>query len=211
MTKEEIKEYKRNWYLSNIELCKERAKRNKKLNKESVDEYNKNYRAKHKDKLKKWQEENKTHIKEYKKQYKLKNKTNRNVHEKKRKISDDLYNLKCSIRRSISSSFKKRGYSKDSKTCKILGCSFDDFKTHIESKFEPWMNWSNYGNINGIANVEKFSWDIDHIIPLYDAKTKEDIIRLNHYTNLQPLCSYTNRILKRNCNNFRYHSYNVHN
>ena len=27
--------------------------------------------------------------------------------------------------------------------------------------------------------------------------TEADIINLNHYTNLQPLCSYTNRNLKR--------------
>ena len=40
--------------------------------------------------------------------------------------------------------------------------------------------------------------DIDHIIPLSSAKTEEDIIRLNHYTTLQPLCSYTNRYIKKN-------------
>jgi hypothetical protein len=30
-------------------------------------------------------------------------------------------------------------------------------------------------------------WQIDHIIPLLTAKTEEDVIRLSHYTNLQPL------------------------
>jgi len=41
------------------------------------------------------------------------------------------------------------------------------------------------------------SWDIDHIIPTSTAKTEEDIIRLNHHTNLQPLCSYMNIIVKK--------------
>jgi hypothetical protein len=60
------------------------------------------------------------------------------------------------------------------------------------------MTWENYGNPkDGILELNK-TWDIDHIIPLYDAITEEDIIRLNHYTNLQPLCSYTNRIIKKN-------------
>ena len=35
--------------------------------------------------------------------------------------------------------------------------------------------------------------DLYHIIPIADAKTEEDIIKLNHYKNLQPLCSHINR------------------
>jgi hypothetical protein len=45
---------------------------------------------------------------------------------------------------------------------------------------------------------ENFGWDIDHFIPVSSAKTEEDIVKLNHYTNLQPLCSYVNRYIKRN-------------
>lgn len=56
------------------------------------------------------------------------------------------------------------------------------------------MNWNNHGKYNGEYN---FGWDIDHIIPLDSAKTEEDIIKLNYYTNLQPLCSYINRVVKR--------------
>ena len=57
------------------------------------------------------------------------------------------------------------------------------------------MNWSNHGKYNGEFN---FGWDIDHIIPISSAKSEEEIIQLNHYTNLQPLCSYINRVVKRN-------------
>jgi hypothetical protein len=57
------------------------------------------------------------------------------------------------------------------------------------------MNWENYGLYNG---TEKYGWDIDHVIPLSTAKTEEDVLRLNHYTNLQPLCGYHNRVIKRN-------------
>jgi len=34
------------------------------------------------------------------------------------------------------------------------------------------------------------------------AENEEDIIRLNHYTNLQPLCSYINRYIKRDNVNY---------
>lgn len=56
------------------------------------------------------------------------------------------------------------------------------------------MNWENRGLYNGELN---YGWDIDHIIPLSSARTEEDVIRLNHYTNLQPLCSKMNRDIKR--------------
>jgi len=45
-------------------------------------------------------------------------------------------------------------------------------------------------------------WDIDHIIPLSAAETEEDIIRLNHHKNLQPLCSKVNRYIKRDILDF---------
>jgi hypothetical protein len=63
-----------------------------------------------------------------------------------------------------------------------------------ESKFESWMSWENKGLYNGELN---YGWDIDHIIPLSSADIEEDIIRLNHYTNLQPLCSKVNREIKK--------------
>ena len=51
------------------------------------------------------------------------------------------------------------------------------------------MSWDNYGKYNGEFN---YGWDIDHIKPISSAKTKEEIIKLNHYTNLRPLCSKEN-------------------
>ena len=59
-----------------------------------------------------------------------------------------------------------------------VGCGRDQLKKHLESKFQPGMTWDNH----------KFKgWHIDHIIPLSSAKTPEEMIKLNHYTNLQPL------------------------
>ena len=56
------------------------------------------------------------------------------------------------------------------------------------------MNWENYGLYNGEDN---YGWDLDHIIPLSSAKSEEEVIQLNHYTNLQPLCSKVNRFIKK--------------
>lgn len=132
------------------------------------------------------------------KEYRIKNKdiVNKklNLLYKKRAENDPLFKLKVSLRKMINNKLKYGGYSKKTKTQQILGCSFEEFKEYLESKFESWMNWGNYGKYNGTLN---FGWDIDHIIPLSSAKTEEEIIKLNHYTNLQPLCSYTNRYIKR--------------
>jgi glutamine synthetase adenylyltransferase len=51
----------------------------------------------------------------------------------------------------------------------------------------------NRGLYNGELN---YDCDIDHIITISSTKTEEEIIKLNHYSNLQPLCSYTNRVIE---------------
>ena len=105
-----------------------------------------------------------------------------------------MYRLKNNLRTNIWSSIKRCGYKKYSKTYEILCCSFEEFKLHLESKFEDWMNLENYGKYNGELN---YGWDIDHIIPVSSANSEEEIIKLNHYTNLQPLCSKINRDIKK--------------
>jgi hypothetical protein len=56
------------------------------------------------------------------------------------------------------------------------------------------MSWDNRGKFNGEAN---YGWDLDHIKPLSSAQTIEEVKELCHYTNIQPLCSYMNRCVKR--------------
>ena len=97
----------------------------------------------------------------------------------------------------IGNSLRKKNYKKKSRTHKMLGCSFEDLKQHIELLWKPWMNWNNYGSVNGKQPTsEGQCWDIDHIIKLSTAKTEEELLKLFHYTNLQPLCSYINRWIK---------------
>ncbi len=59
------------------------------------------------------------------------------------------------------------------------------------------MTWENKGNPKDGIHEPNKTWDIDHIIPTSTAITEEDVIRLNHYTNLQPLCSFYNRNIKK--------------
>ena len=124
----------------------------------------------------------------------------RRLYRANKRENDPLFVLKHSIRRNIGLYFTKGRYIKKQSTEEIIGCSFEFFKAYIESKFEPWMDWSNYGLFN---NTPNYGWDLDHKIPVSLAETEQQLITLNHYTNFQPMCSYENRIVKNNKLNYK--------
>lgn len=185
--KEKLNRCAREYYKNNREKILLRQK-------EKPKEKDKIYRLDNADTIKvyatKWREDNKEYIREYAKS----NRQKISTQQRKKKQEDSFYRLRCNLRRRIKETFNTNGFTKKSKTAEILGCTFEEFKLHLESKFEPWMAWDNRGLYNGELNC---GWDIDHIIPVSSAITEEDIIKLNHYTNLQPLCSYINRNIKR--------------
>lgn len=114
-----------------------------------------------------------------------------NEYKKKRLANDPLYRLKENTKMQIKKCITKQGYTKDSNTYNIIGCTYDELIQYLESQFKSWMNWTNYGLYEkGKYNV---GWDIDHIIPLSSAKNKTELYKLFHHTNLQPLCSKVNR------------------
>lgn len=178
------KEKNRKNYIKHREKRLEQQKEYVNVNKEKIAEYKKQ-----------WAQEKKEHLKEYRKKYNEKNIDYIRERNNKRLKDDPLYALTVSLRKNILKAFRKRGFDKGSSTQLILGCSFEEFKVYIESKWEPWMNWENRGLYNGEPN---YGWDIDHIKPLSIATTLEDVYNLNHHTNLQPLCSKVNRDIKKN-------------
>ena len=195
------KEYYKQWREKNKEYVKQKEKeRNEtKERKEYIKEYSKNNRELLNDLQRKWRKNNPEKSKEFDKNSKLKYKEKRTesnrVYVKNKRKTNPIFRMSENIRRQILLSIQRGGYTKRSSTYDILGCTYDEFKNHLEGLFEPWMNWSNYGLYNGELN---YGWDIDHIIPRCSGKSEEDLIRLNHYTNLQPLCSKVNRDIKRN-------------
>lgn len=100
---------------------------------------------------------------------------------KRRNELDPLYRFKRAIRRSTGRCFSYVTEKKRQQCESYLGTTWDKAKKHIESQFANVMNWDNYGE-----------WHIDHITPLANAETEADVIRLSHYTNLQPLWAEDN-------------------
>lgn len=171
----------------NIVLCKE-----------CYIEYRKNYNYK---KIYSKRVENKNEYNKSQREYYKNNKDKHNdavsKYKKKKRKEDPIYKFKENVRGVIGRGFREKGFIKESRTYEILGCTYDEFIKHIQLQFKDWMTWENYGIDKRTKLEPNISWDIDHIIPLSQAKTKGEVIKLNHYTNLQPLCSYVNRRIKR--------------
>jgi hypothetical protein len=157
--KERMKEYKKEYYQVNKKYKKEYNKEYREANKEYYKEY-----------LKEYHQVNKEKLEEYRKEYK-----------RERRKTDPLFKMKCNLSTRTWAAFKNKGYSKTSKTRKMLGIDWEVAKQHIERQFKKGMNWNNYGE-----------WHIDHIIPLSSASTSERLKELCHYTNLQPLWAEDN-------------------
>ena len=133
-----------------------------------------------KDKI--WGEKNKDKVYQYTKNWTDKNREKRREYlknyDRKKRSENTVFKLKCYVRNRIRSFFKLNDITKGNKTFDIIGCTPLELKSHLENLFTPEMTWENYG---------KFGWHIDHIIPLESAKTEEEMFKLCHYTNLQPL------------------------
>ena len=91
--------------------------------------------------------------------------------------TEPLFKLRSNIRTLIKNSMANQFTIKSKKTIDILGCTFEEFKIHIEKQFDDKMNWDNHGSY----------WHYDHIKPISLAQNEQEVYDLNHYTNFQPL------------------------
>ncbi|WP_440679034.1 hypothetical protein [Candidatus Pelagibacter sp. HIMB1517] len=96
--------------------------------------------------------------------------------------------LALRMRHRIAEFMKIKKMTKKNKTFHMVGCTPQELKSHLESQFKDGMTWDNW-TVHG--------WHIDHIIPLDSAKNEEDLKKLCHYSNLQPMWAKEN-ILKSN-------------
>ena len=165
--REKIKQYKKLYYEENKEKIKEYINKNEEHYKQIRRKYRQNNKEKIDKYMKDYREKNKDKINEVAKKYR-----------EKRKKEDYIFKFKTKIRALILNSFKRRNKTKSESTEKILGCSLDYFIEHL---------FKTYKNNYGVEWDEKEKVHIDHIIPLATVKTEEEVIKLNHYTNLQLL------------------------
>jgi hypothetical protein len=151
-------------------ICKSCKKEYNNKNKQRNAEINKQWRLNNSEKKKeydkKWVCENKEKHLEYYRIY-FKNKYD----------SDPSFRISMILRSSINNYLKNKDISINSQ--KLLGCTANEWKIHLENQFLPEMTWENQSKI----------WEIDHIKPLFSFDLTDPIQQIHafHYTNTRPL------------------------
>jgi len=173
----------------------------KEINKRCSHAYHKNNPSKAKNRGLKLLERNP----DYHKDYHLKNKEVRNkrakkwaeAHKKERNFklkqkrkTDIYFKLICVNRVRVRQVLK--GITKSKTTIKLLGCSIEQLKQHLESQFKKAMTWKNWGT--GWNDKGTVEWHIDHIRPCasFDLSKPSEQKKCFYYTNLQPLWAKEN-------------------
>lgn len=133
---------------------------------------------------KKWKEANKEKNAEYQKEYNIKHRKRLNEYQKQynKKHKEKINNPAQKLRNAVFNAFKRIKQNKPCNTQTLLGCTYKEARTHIESLFKKGMSWENHG---------KHGWHIDHIKPV-SAFTLTEIHLMNHISNLQPLWAKEN-------------------
>jgi hypothetical protein len=179
------------YYEKNKETINKKSKKYREENLEKLIEYSKEYYDNNREvlleKKKEYYKKNSKIIYEKLRDYNKKNKTKviqyKNIYNKEKKKSSPLYKVRVLMRDRLNQFFKYSKTNKNNSTINIIGCSPQFLKEYIENQFQEGMTWDNHG---------LFGWHIDHIIPLSSAKTEEEIYKLCHYSNLQPLWAKEN-------------------
>lgn len=98
-----------------------------------------------------------------------------------RLTADPLFKLSQNLSCLIRCALKAKGYRKNTKTQALLGCSYEQFRAHLEAQFTEGMTWENFGE-----------WHLDHILPCAAAKNETELLALQHYSNFQPMWGFAN-------------------
>lgn len=156
----------------------------------------KEYKEANKDIIKKYQfeykKENSEYVAKIKHEWYVNNKDKVNKkaakYAKKRYKEDVVFKLKVLLRSRLSNALNKK--LKTGSAVSDLGCSIEELKRHLETQFEPWMNWDNHGPYD----INRKTWHIDHIKALanFDLTNKEEFKKACHYSNLKPKLAIDN-------------------
>lgn len=119
--------------------------------------------------------------KEQKRRNVLRNRAN----QRSRRRTDPLKAMQARLSRLHRHALRQVGAIKTSPTFDALGYTAGEFVAHIERQFVRGMGWHNMS-----------AWQIDHVLPISDARTVEDVVALNQLSNLRPMWAPDNNAKK---------------
>jgi hypothetical protein len=139
------------------------------------------------DRCRKYRETNKELIKQ-----------RRTIRARELRKTDELFKLNANVSRMVRHMFQHIGASKNGRWNKLLSYSVDELKQHLETQFDSWMNWNNYGKYEKKTWIDTdpstWVWQIDHLSPRSLCKTAEEIIMCWRLSNLRPYSAKQNMI-----------------
>jgi hypothetical protein len=100
--------------------------------------------------------------------------------------TDPGYRIKITLSARVRAALKRVNVKKHHTTIEMTGCSRDHLIIHLQSLFQPGMNWHNHGlHVGGGPDT----WHIDHIIPCtaFDLTDTVEQLKCFHWSNLQPM------------------------
>lgn len=102
---------------------------------------------------------------------------------RRRRQQNVNYAVADRLRATTNRAFRRNWMKKPAQTEKLLGCTIEDAKSHIESQFVDGMSWTN-----------RRSFVIDHIIPVvaFNLLDPEEVLLAFNWKNLQPLTPHDN-------------------
>lgn len=168
--------YKRgNGYKTNCKICTLKYGK----------EYYSKHKSEHNSKMKEHYVQNKEQYKIVHEVYRDNNKEKisyiAKTYNKNRREIDILFKLKHNLRVRIKEYMKSKNIKTFNKTFDFVGCTPESLREHLESGFYDGMTWDNYGERH-----------IDHKIPLSSGNNEEELYKLCHFTNLQPMWAVEN-------------------
>ncbi len=122
---------------------------------------------------------------------------------KERRQYDMAYKLRCYMSTAIGTALLKEGGSKNGNSIlQYLPYTIAALKSHLESLFEDWMTWDNYGVYNKENWKDKdsatWTWQIDHIIPQsdlpYTSMEDKNFKKCWSLSNLRPYSAKQNQL-----------------
>lgn len=129
----------------------------------------------------KYHEANKGRNRQWKKDNKDKVNSSNRKYQQKKYHNDIKYRITNLLRGRFQKAISRE--SKKSSVLDLLGCSVNELKVYLSTKFADGMSWDNYGK-----------WHIDHIKPCssFDLTKISEQHKCFHYSNLQPLWAKDN-------------------
>lgn len=167
---DKVKKSKQTYYLNNK---KEILAKNAKYVEENLDKVRKQHKTYYKENIEK--------VKKSNKKWRKENLEYSRIYLREKYRNNTLFRLRKICREMVRRTYKNLKLNKNISTRNFLGYTPLELKVHIEKQFKEKMSWDNYGE-----------WHIDHIIPISQATTLEEGIKLSQLSNLQPLWAEEN-------------------